>query len=103
MERGKPRKHRGEGGQVLGRGARGAGGGGGGEGGGQFLGIWVGGLGCSYQMEYRSIPVAGWPSELAMGEALHLEAQPSPRGCIRPLSYGTTHCPYRKGVSRCRV
>ena len=31
--------------------------------GGVVLGIWVGGLGCSYQMEYRSIPVAGWPSE----------------------------------------
>ena len=27
--------------------------------------------------------------KLAMGEALHLEAQPSPRGCIRPLSNGT--------------
>ena len=35
------------------------------------------GLGCSYQMEYRSIPVA--QRKLAMGEALHLEAQPSPR------------------------
>ena len=26
-------------------------------------------------------------------------AQPSPRGCIRPLSNGTTHCPSSKGVS----
>ena len=37
---------------------------------------------------------------LALG-ALHLEAQPSSRGCIRPLSNGTTHCPSSKGVSRC--
>ena len=27
------------------------------------LGICGSGFGCSYQMEYRSIPVAGWPSE----------------------------------------
>ena len=47
----------------------------------------------------------GWVAQrkLAMGEALHLEAQPNPRGCIRPLSNGTTHCPSSKGVSRCRV
>ena len=45
--------------------------------------------------------MAGWAQrELAMGEALHLEAQPSPRGCIRPLSNGTTHCPSSKGGSR---
>ena len=42
----------------------------------------------------------GWVAQrkLAMGEALHLEAQPSPRGCIRPLSNGTTHF---HPVSRC--
>ena len=36
-------------------------------------------------------------------EAMEVEAQPSPKGCIRPLSNATTHCPSSKGVSRCRV
>ena len=38
----------------------------------------LGRLGCT----------CGWVGQrkLAMGEALHLEAQPSPRGCIRPFS-----------------
>ena len=41
----------------------------------------------------------GWVAQrkLAMGEALHL------RGCIRPVSNNTTHCPSSKGVSRCRA
>ena len=75
----------------------------GGSSGGVVLGIWAGFR--VFLSDGASEYTCGWvaPRELAMGEALHLEAQPSPRGCIRPVSNGTTHCPSSKSVSRCRV
>ena len=84
---------------IFGQASRGLGGSPGGSLGGVVLGIWA-----VFLSDGVSEYTCGWVAQrkLAMGEDLHLEAQPSLRGCIRPLSNGTTHCLSSKGVSPCR-